>query len=273
MSEKQVHGSRVALVTGAARGIGAATVHELCRQGYCVIAVDVDGANIDPDSIAGVGYKLAGVADLEAVVAAHPDQIIPVTVDVRDLAALQDAASLAIEHFGRLDAAVAAAAVIIGGQPLWETPTNHLQTLLDIDVLGVWNTAAATVPHMLSGPEPQGCRFVAVASAAGSHGLFRLAGYNVAKHAVIGLVRGLAADLVGTGVTAVAVSPGSTNTHMLQATADIYGLQTVDEFIHSSPIRRILRPEELAETIAFCCSHTGAVLNGSGVAASGGFVG
>ena len=86
-------------------------------------------------------------------------------------------------------------------------------------------------------------------------------------------MRRLAADLVGTGVTAVAVSPGSTDTQMLQATADIYGLQTADSFIASSPLRRILKPEELAETISFCCSRTGAVLNGSVVSASGGFVG
>lgn len=275
MSDTRTTEGRVALVTGAARGIGAATVHELCRQGYRVIATDIDGDAPDPygSRIPGVDYPLASTTDLAAVAAAYPDQVVPVTADVRDLAALQDAAALAVERFGRLDAAVAAAAVIIGGKPLWETPTEHLQTLLDIDVIGVWNTAAATIPHMLAGPQPHGCRFVAVASAAGSHGLFRLAGYNVAKHAVIGLVRGLAADLVGTGVTSVAVSPGSTDTQMLQATAAIYDLKTVDEFIHSSPLRRILKPEELAETIAFCCSHTGAVLNGSVVAASGGFVG
>lgn len=273
MSDTRTNEGRVALVTGAARGIGAATVHELCRQGYRVIAVDIDGREVDPGAVTGVDYALATTTDLTAVAAAHPDQVIPVTADVRDIDALRAAAELAVNRFGRLDAAVAAAAVIIGGKPLWETPTDHLQTLLDIDVIGVWNTAAATVPHMLNNPEPHGCRFVAVASAAGSHGLFRLAGYNVAKHAVIGLVRGLAADLVGTGVTAVAVSPGSTDTQMLQATADIYGLQTVDEFIHSSPIRRILKPEEQAETIAFCCSHTGAILNGSVVCASGGFRG
>lgn len=126
---------------------------------------------------------------------------------------------------------------------------------------------------MLAWPGPHRCRFVAVASAAGSHDQFRLAGYNVAKHAVIGHVRGLAADLDGTGVAAVADSPGSTDTQVPQATADIYGLQTVDEFVHCSPVRRIVKPEELAETIAFCCSHTGAVLNGSVVSASGGFVG
>lgn len=261
---------RVALVTGAARGIGAATVDQLCKDGYRVIAVDIADTSTTPD---GVAYLLATAHDLDAVAARHPDAVIPVIADVRDLDALHAAASLAVERFGRLDAAVAAAAVIIGGQPLWETPTAHLQTLLDVDVIGVWNTAAATIPHMLNGPDPHGCRFVAVASAAGTHGLFRLAGYNVAKHAVIGMVRGLAADLVGTGVTAVAVSPGSTDTQMLQATADIYGLQTVDDFIASSPIRRILKPEELAETITFCCSRTGAVLNGSVVSASGGFVG
>ncbi len=261
---------RVALVTGAARGIGAATVDQLCKDGYRVIAVDIADTSTTPD---GVAYPLATAHDLDAVAARHPDAVIPVIADVRDLDALHAAASLAVERFGRLDAAVAAAAVIIGGKPLWETPTAHLQTLLDVDVIGVWNTAAATIPHMLNGIDPHGCRFVAVASAAGTHGLFRLAGYNVAKHAVIGLVRGLAADLVGTGVTAVAVSPGSTDTQMLQATADIYGLQTADSFIASSPLRRILKPEELAETISFCCSRTGAVLNGSVVSASGGFVG
>ena len=55
---------------------------------------------------------------------------------------------------------------------------------------GVWNTAAATVPAMLAGPDPSGCRFVAVASAAGTHGLFHLAAYNAAKHAVVGIVQG-----------------------------------------------------------------------------------
>jgi SDR family mycofactocin-dependent oxidoreductase len=261
---------RVALVTGAARGIGAATVHRLCRDGYRVVAVDIADAEV---TAPGIAYPLAGAIDLRTVAEGFPGQVVTYRADVRDLAALQDAADLAVDRFGRLDAAVAAAAVIIGGQPLWETPSEHLQTLLDIDVVGVWNTATAVVPRMLESDRPDGCRFVAVASAAGSYGLFRLAGYNVAKHAVIGLVRGLAADLVGTGLTAVAVSPGSTGTHMLQATAQIYGLDDVSAFVESSPLRRILHPDELAATIAFCCSLEGAALHGSVVEASGGFRG
>jgi SDR family mycofactocin-dependent oxidoreductase len=263
---------RVALVTGAARGIGAATVDRLCRDGYRVIAVDSCSGN-ESAAASGVDYALASREDLEAVAALHGDRVTPVVADVRDLPSMQAAAQMAIDRWGRLDAAVAAAAVIVGGRPLWETPASHLQTLLDVDVVGVWNTASACIPAMLAGADPHGCRFVAVASAAGDRGLFRLAGYNAAKHAVIGIVRGLAADLVGTGVTAVAVSPGSTDTHMLAATAAVYGLADADEFASSQLVRRLLSPDELAATIAFCCSPEGAALNGSVVAATGGFAG
>ncbi|MCB0896177.1 MAG: SDR family oxidoreductase, partial [Nocardioidaceae bacterium] len=151
------------------------------------------------------------------------------------------------------------------------TRDAELAELLDVDVRGVWNTAAAAVPVMLDGPEPGGCRFVAVASAAGSHGIFHLAAYTTAKHAVVGLVRGLAADLVGTGVTAVAVSPGSTRTDMLDATAEIYGVPDAQVFTSNQLLRRVLEPDEVAATIAFCCSVDGGVLNGSVVHADGGF--
>lgn len=150
------------------------------------------------------------------------------------------------------------------------TPREHLETLWDVDVVGVWNVAAAAVPSMLAGPNPSGCRFVAVASAAGERGLFRLAAYTVAKHAVVGLVRGLAADLAGTGVTACAVSPGSTRTDMLAATAACYGID-VDDFAQAQLVGSVLEPDEIAATIAFAASVEGRVLNGSVVQADGGF--
>jgi SDR family mycofactocin-dependent oxidoreductase len=237
---------RVALVTGAAGGIGSATVARLAAQGYAVVGVD-----------------------LETVT--ESDDVAHVVGDVRDRAVLQRAVDVALDRWGRLDAAVAAAAVIAGGRPLWETPDEELQELWDVDVRGVWNTAAIAVPAMLAGPDPRGCRFVAVASAAGTHGLFHLAGYTAAKHAVVGLVKGLAADLVATGVTAVAVSPGSTNTAMLDATADLYGVSDPVVFSNNQLLRRLLDPDEIAATIAFCCSVDGAVLNGGVVHADGGF--
>ena len=168
------------------------------------------------------GYPQATKADLDTLVASLPaGWVEPVVGDVRDPAALTAAVDAA-QRWGRLDIAVAGAAVIAGGRPLWETPRSTCSGRSTSSA--VWNTAAAAVPAMLAGPDPSGCRFVALASAAGSRGLFHLAAYNAAKHAVVGLVRGLAADLAGTGVTACAVSPGSTDTAMLAATADLYGV-------------------------------------------------
>jgi len=237
---------RVALVTGAAGGIGSATVRTLVAQGFCVVGLDLREA---PGS----------------------DRVAHVVGDVRDRTALDGAVALAVDRWGRLDAAVAAAAVIAGGHPMWEAPDDELAELLDVDVRGVWNTAAAAVPAMLAGPDPGGCRFVAVASAAGTYGLFHLAAYTTAKHAVVGLVKGLAADLVATGVTAVAVSPGSTRTDLLDATADLYGVPDPTVFASNQLLRRLLEPDEVAATIAFCCSVEGGVLNGGVVHADGGF--
>lgn len=258
---------RVVLVTGAARGIGAATVRRLVAAGDRVVAVDACAGEVS-----GLPYALGTRGELEAVAAdAPPGTVVAHIADARDRVALAAAVRKGLDRWGRLDAAVAAAAVIAGGRPLWETPEEDLALLWDVDVRGVWNTAAVAVPAMLAGPDPHGCRFVAVASAAGTHGLHRLAAYNAAKHAVVGLVKGLAADLVGTGVTACAVSPGSTRTPMLAATASLYGLTEVDEFAENQLLRRILEPEEVAATIAFCCGRDAAAVNGSVVQVDGGF--
>lgn len=260
---------RVALVTGAARGIGAATVAELCARGYGVTALDVcSGGHVPP----GVGYPMATSAELQQLQQAFPDQVLPIESDVRDREAIESAVNATLDRFGRLDAVVAAAGVVVGGLSLWETPDDHLRTLIDVNVLGVWNTAAATVPVMLAGPDPDTCRFVAVASAAGERGLFKLTGYVASKHAVVGIVRGLAADLVGTGLAAIVVAPGSTDTPMLAATADLYETTPRDLAEHQG-IRRLLKPEEIAATIALCCSPAGAALNGSVIRADGGFRG
>jgi SDR family mycofactocin-dependent oxidoreductase len=250
---------RAAIVTGAARGIGAAVVDRLVADGYCVVALDVCS-----------GPPLATRDDLDAVARRHGDAVVPVVADVRDREALDAAVQRAVDRWGRLDAAVGAAAIIRGGMPLWATPDADLDDLWDVDVRGVWNLAAAAIPAMLAGPDPSTCRFVAVASAAGHQGLFHLAGYNAAKHAVVGLVRGLAADLRGTGVTACAVSPGSTDTAMLAATADLYGVDTATLIGHQD-LKRVIAPAEVAAVIAHACSPAGAVLNGTDVHADGGF--
>ena len=255
---------RVAIVTGAARGIGAAVVDGLAGAGWTVVAVDL------VTDMAGVDYPMSRPADLEAVEARWPGQVHAVMADVRDAKALADVVAQTERDHGGLDAAVAAAAVIGGGKALWDESPQTLKTLWDINVLGTWDLAAAAVPALLRRPEPRSGRFVGIASAAGHRGMWHLAAYITAKHAVVGLVLGLAADLRGTGVTAMAVSPGSTRTPMLSATAALYGLEGQEELSHHQLVERLLEPAEVAAAICWLCSEQSSAMTGSVLHADGG---
>lgn len=257
--------TRVALVTGAARGIGAATVRALAADGWRVVAVDVCAD--DPH----LAYPLGTKAELSALAAEHADTVAGVVADVRDQDALNAAVALAEERFGGLDAAVAGAAVMAGGGPLWQSSPQEWSSVFGVGVDGVVNLARAAVPALLRRPEPRSGRFVAVASAAAHRGLWHLGSYTAAKHAVVGLTRALAHDLRGTGVTATAVSPGSTRTPMLAATARLYGMSSAEEFASHQLTGRLLEPAEVAATIRWLCGVESSGLTGSVVHADGGF--
>ena len=130
---------RVALVTGAARGIGAATVAALAADGWRVVAVD--RCADDP----ALPYALGSRAGLDRVVAGAGDAVA-VEADVRDPDALAAAARLAQERWGGLDAAIAAAGIIAGGVPAWQVPPGQEQAVLDVDLGGVLNLARVAVP-------------------------------------------------------------------------------------------------------------------------------
>lgn len=252
--------TRVALVTGAARGIGAATVRRLARDGWSVVAVDVCEDN------PAVPYSLATRAELDALKAAG--EITTVVADVRDLAAVEAAATVAVETYGGLDAALAVAGVIAGGRH-WTTDLETERAVLDVNLTGVLNLARVTVPVLLQRPEPRSGRFIAVASAAATRGLDKLAAYSAAKAGVTGFIRSLAAELGGTGVTANAVNPGSTATPMLEASARVYAIDMA-EFASQQPIGRLLDPDEVAATLAWLAGPDSSGMTGAVVAVDGG---
>jgi SDR family mycofactocin-dependent oxidoreductase len=254
--------SRVAVVTGAARGIGAATVRRLASDGWSVVAVD---ACADDPAIA---YPLGTRDELQAL--ASLGVVTPVVADVRDVAALQGAVDAAVETYGGLDAAFAVAGVIAGGAGQWETDAAAERAVIDVDLVGVLNLARVAVPALLERPQPRSGRFVAVASSAAVQGLPRLAAYCAAKAGVTGFVRGLAADLRGTGVTANAVSPGSTLTAMLEESGRIYALDTVDVFASQQPVERLLAPEEIAAALVWLAGEGAGGITGATLAVDGG---
>jgi SDR family mycofactocin-dependent oxidoreductase len=253
------------VVTGAARGLGAEVAVRLARQGWRVLAVDACAD--DP----AVGYPLARPEDLAEVVARGEGRIVPLVADVREAYALTCAVDRAESEFGGLDAAVAAAAVIGGGTPLWETPQKVREAIWDVDVAGVWNLAAAAVPALLRRAEPRSGRFVAIASSAGHRGLLHLSAYCAAKHAVVGMVRALAQDLRGTGVSATVVSPGSMDTGMLAATAELYGLSEIGPLVEAMPLGRVLTPAEVAAAVCWLCQPEAVAVTGTVLHADGGF--
>ena len=260
---------RVALVTGAARGIGAATVTALAAAGWRVVAVD--RCADDP----ALPYRLGSRDDLERVVedaqaAAGDMAVVAAQADTRDPDALAAAVRLAEERWGGLDAAVAAAGVIAGGLPAWQVPLEQQQAVLDIDLGGVLTLARVAVPALLRRPEPRRGRFLAVASAAATRGLPMLAAYCAAKAGVAGFVRALAAELGGTGVTANAVSPGSTATPILDESARLYHLPAADAFAAQQPLGRLLAPAEVAAVIAFLAGDGGSAMTGAIVPVDGG---
>lgn len=253
---------RTALVTGAARGIGAATVLRLAEQGYAVLAVDV--AADDP----ALPYALGSKAELAAV--ASRAGVEPFVADVRDPAALVAAVAEAERRWGGLDVAIAAAGVIAGGVPSWEVPPEQEDAVLDVNLRGVLNLVRAAIPALLRRPEPRSGRFVAVASAAATRGLPMLAAYCAAKAGVAGLVRALGAELGGTGVTANAVSPGSTDTPILAESARLYGLSGAAEFAAQQPIGRLVEPAEIARVVAFLADSESGGTTGAVVPVDGG---
>jgi SDR family mycofactocin-dependent oxidoreductase len=261
---------RVALVTGAARGIGAATVLALATVGWAVLAVD---------SVAGdpaLPYRMGTPADLSAVVeeagrrVGAEGRVRSFVADVRDVPALTEAVAMAEEVWGGLDAALAVAGVIAGGVPLWEMPDEQEKAVVDIDLGGVINLARVTVPALLRRPVPRSGRFLAVASAAATQGLPMLAAYCAAKAGVAGLIRALAAELGPLGITANAVSPGSTATAILDQSAQLYSLPALTAFVAQHPIQRLLAPAEIAAVLTFLAGEGSSGMTGAIVPVDGG---
>ncbi len=259
----------MAVVTGGARGIGAATCVALATAGWDLTIGDVDRR----DAVAGLTYPLAAATELAA--SAERCRALGATVttavcDVRDEVAVR---ALVDDAGPRLTAAVAVAGIIGADGPTWTQSAADLDRDLSVNLHGVANLARAAVPQLLKAPDPRRCRFVAVVSSAAENGLPMLSSYVTAKHAALGYVRSLAADLGPYGITANAVLPGSTRTTLLERTAQAYGLTGAEEFAQHQRLGRLLEPDEVAAAISWLLSPEASATTGLAMRVDGGFVG
>jgi SDR family mycofactocin-dependent oxidoreductase len=191
---------KVVLITGAARGMGRNHALRLSREGADVILVDVC------EDIEGVGYPLARRADLDATVAeveALGRRAVAAPVDIRDAEALTAFVADAVGQLGGLDAAVANAGVLTAGT--WETTTSaDWRVVLDVNLIGTWNTCRAAIPHLL---ERGGGSLVLISSAAGIKGNPLTTPYTASKHGVVGLALALANELAENSIRVNTVHP------------------------------------------------------------------
>lgn len=255
----------VAIITGAARGIGACTALRLAADGWRLVLVD--RGSDDP----ALSYPLGTEAELRSVAdRCGTDRTTIALADVRDQPALDAAVALAVDRFGGLDAALAVAGAIAGGRTTWTTSDDAWSAMIGINLEGVWRLARAAIPAMLERPQPRRGRFVAVSSSGGTVGLPLLAAYTAAKHGIEGLVRSLAAELGDEAITANAVAPGSTATAMLDASSSVYGLDSPTEFERHHLQHRLIQPDEVAATLQWLCGPGSSAITGAVLAVDAG---
>jgi SDR family mycofactocin-dependent oxidoreductase len=198
---------KVALITGAARGMGRSHAITLATEGADIIALDICGP------IRGVTYPATTSADLDEtarLVADAGGRVVPLIADVRNREELRSKVDSAVTQLGGLDIVIANAGICIVAP--WDSHADSAWAdTVDINLTGAWNTASVAVPHLI---ERGGGSVVLVSSTAGLKGAPFMAAYVASKHGVTGLARALALELAQNNIRVNSVHPSAVDTPM-----------------------------------------------------------
>lgn len=257
---------RVALITGAARGIGLSIAKTYAEEGASIIMLDV----ADPAAVPQVdGFRIANAEEFEAgfqSVRAITPNVAKVRGDVRKPGDMAGAVAKAVERFGGLDIAVANA-----GYVRWHGFADGAEldwkSVYDVNVHGVFNTFKAAIPAMRS---RGGGRLISLSSIGGRQGVPGNGAYTSSKWAVIGLTKQAAIELGPDNITANAIAPGPVDTPMYRSVGQrrSMGVETIEQQDAAiGPMlplgdRPVIQPEEIAKSAVFLASEAGGAVSG-----------
>jgi SDR family mycofactocin-dependent oxidoreductase len=206
---------KVALVTGAARGMGRSHVVRLAEEGADIVAVDLCA---DVGSVPYPGVTGRDLDETAKLVEQLGRRVIARQADVRDSKAMRAVVDEAVAEFGGIDIAVANAGISSFGFS-WEIPDEVWEEMIDINLTGSWKTVKAVIPQMLE--RGRGGSIIFLNSAQGLIGVPTMSHYTASKHGVVGLMRALAAELAPHSIRVNSVNPGNVATPMVDNAASL----------------------------------------------------
>lgn len=244
---------KVAIVTGAASGIGRATAQAFAKHGASVVVSDVD-----PDD---------GEETVRMITDAGGEAAF-VRTDVSQWSEVEALISATVDQYGRLDYAFNNAGISGGvGMPTADYSEEMWDRVIDINLKGVWMGMKAEIPHMLQ----NGGAIVNCASILGYVGFREAPAYVASKHGVVGLTKTAALEYARQGIRVNAICPGFIHTPMVDRAFEGAD-DAIRQLEQQVPVGRLGTPDEIAEAVVWLCSDSASYVTGHALLADGGWV-